>query len=555
MLRNISIGQKLVLAFGLVLTLMVIIVGVGYWQISSLSAIFLQILQVESKLDEYSASARANTLCLRRFEKDIFLNIDSQDKVAEYITKWTKQREMLAEDLKSLERLAKLKEDKDIIISMNRNLSIYETGFNKIIGQIRSGTITTPQQGNQAISEYKDEIRQLEETAKNFSDENISRMESIIPKVTDLVRGSILVMVFILIVTLLLTGSLAFIITRSISIPILEIVDVSYRFAQGNLRNDIEVISKDEVGKLQSAIKEMSSKLIQIASEIHYRIATLSSASTQIAGSSQNLSQGTSEQAAAVEETTTSLEQMSASITQNADNSRQLEQMALKSAKDAEESSRAVKETVIAMKSIANKVSIIEEIAYQTNLLALNAAIEAARAGDHGRGFAVVASEVRKLAERSQTSAKEIAGLAEDSVKTAEVSGQLLVELVPSIRKTTDLVQEVSSASREQSIGVSQIYKAMNQVDQVTQTNASSAEELSAMAEELLSQAEALQKLIAFFQIGELSQQNSIYKPTNSSPSQVLTKGQTSKPFNKSVSKNKIKPSLLAQDEQDFEPF
>src|SRR5258708_698995 len=192
---------------------------------------------------------------------------------------------------------------------------------------------------------------------------------------------------------------------------------------------------------------------------------------------------------------------MSASITQNAENSREMEQMALKGARDSEGSGAAVRETVIAMKQIAEKISIIEEIAYQTNLLALNAAIEAARAGDHGRGFAVVATEVRKLAERSQTAAREIGALALNSVGVAERSGGLLQELVPAIKKTAELVQEVAASSIEQSTGVDQINRAMTSVDTVTQRNASSAEELSSTAEELAAQSEALQQLMAFFRV------------------------------------------------------
>jgi methyl-accepting chemotaxis protein len=194
---------------------------------------------------------------------------------------------------------------------------------------------------------------------------------------------------------------------------------------------------------------------------------------------------------------------MSASISQNAENSRQTESMAKEGAKNAEESGKSVTETVEAMKAIAERISIIEEIAYQTNLLALNAAIEAARAGEHGKGFAVVATEVRKLAERAQKAAKEIGTLAGSSVKVAERSGNLIVELVPVIRKTADLVQEVAAASAEQSAGVSQVSKAMGTVDQVTQRNASAAEELSSTAEEMSSQAESLQQLMAFFAVSD----------------------------------------------------
>ena len=223
----------------------------------------------------------------------------------------------------------------------------------------------------------------------------------------------------------------------------------------------------------------------------------LFAASAQVSATAQALSQGTSEQVASVEATTVSLEQMSASITQNADNSRHVGQMVTTGARDADDSGSAVRETVDAMTSIAEKISIVEEIAYQTNLLALNAAIEAARAGEHGKGFAVVATEVRRLAERSQNAAKEISGLAASSVRVAQRSGQLLGELVPSIRKTAELVQEVAAASAEQSSGVTQIGRAMSQVDSVTQKNASAAEELASTAEEMAAQAEALHGLLA----------------------------------------------------------
>jgi methyl-accepting chemotaxis protein len=192
---------------------------------------------------------------------------------------------------------------------------------------------------------------------------------------------------------------------------------------------------------------------------------------------------------------------MSASINQNAENARQTEAMAKEGARNAEGSGASVTQTVNAMKSIAERVSIIEEIAYQTNLLALNAAIEAARAGDHGKGFAVVATEVRKLAERSQKAAKEIGELAGSSVKVAEQSGRLIMDLVPTIRKTSDLVQEVAAASSEQSAGVAQVSRAMSTVDSVTQRNASAAEELSSTAEEMATQAEALQQVMAFFMV------------------------------------------------------
>ena len=283
--------------------------------------------------------------------------------------------------------------------------------------------------------------------------------------------------------------------------PLNQTISHLNTIAQGDLTKRLEVKFHDEVGAVAASFNSFVDRLSQIIGEVLTSSTSLSRASSQVSSSAQSLSQGTSEQAASVEETSASLEEMNASITQNAENSKHMEQLALKGANDMEESGKAVAESVEAMKSIADKISIIEEIAYQTNLLALNAAIEAARAGEHGKGFAVVATEVRKLAERSQTAAQEISSLTASSVRVAERSGELLKELVPAIRKTAELVQEVSTASREQAAGVSQVNKAMTQMDQVTQRNASAAEELSATAEEMASQAESLEQLMHFFKV------------------------------------------------------
>jgi methyl-accepting chemotaxis protein len=269
--------------------------------------------------------------------------------------------------------------------------------------------------------------------------------------------------------------------------------------ARGDLRDRVTVTSNDEIGDLQRAMRAMTEKLAAVIGQVRGGADALGSAAGQVSATAQQVSQGTGEQAASVQETTSSLEQMTASIAQNAANSKQTEEMSSQGASRAEESGKAVVETVQAMRDIADRISIIEEIAYQTNLLALNAAIEAARAGDHGRGFAVVAAEVRKLAERSQHAAKEIGALAGRSVAVADRSGNLLGELVTTIRKTAELVHEVSAASQEQSTGVGQVSRAMSSVDSVTQRNATAAEQLSSTAEELSAQAVTLQQLVAFF--------------------------------------------------------
>jgi methyl-accepting chemotaxis protein len=271
--------------------------------------------------------------------------------------------------------------------------------------------------------------------------------------------------------------------------------------AAGDLREKVRVTSHDELGELQEAMGEMSERLAAVIGEVRTGAEALGAASGQVSATAQQLSAGTGEQASSVEETTASLEEMTSSIEANAASSRRTEEMAKEGARSAEDSGKAVGETVAAMRAIAERISIIEEIAYQTNLLALNAAIEAARAGDYGKGFAVVATEVRKLAERSQKAAKEIGALAAGSVAVAERSGTMLGALVTAIHQTAELVQEVAAASQEQSSGVAQVSRAMGVVDQVTQRNASAAEELSSTAEEVASQASALQQLVSFFQL------------------------------------------------------
>src|SRR5450830_684776 len=284
-----------------------------------------------------------------------------------------------------------------------------------------------------------------------------------------------------------------------------EVLRVLAAIAKGDLTQTIDRDYEGTFGALKAASNETVERLSQIVTDVINATDALSNASEQVSATSQALSQAASEQAASVEETSASIEQMAAGINQNAENAKVTDGIAGKAAKEANEGGVAVKHTVTAMKEIASRIGIIDDIAYQTNMLALNAAIEAARAGEHGKGFAVVAAEVRKLAERSQVAAKEIGDLAGGSVKTAERAGELIDEIVPGIGRTSDLVQEIAAASQEQSAGVSQINTAMNQMNQITQQNASSSEELAATSEEMTSQAEQLKDLVAFFKISQES--------------------------------------------------
>jgi len=290
-----------------------------------------------------------------------------------------------------------------------------------------------------------------------------------------------------------------FILHRSVIKPINRIKETTTEIADGNLSVELDVQQQDEIGVLARALNEMIHRLSTVIGQSKTIASNVSAGSQALSGASTNLSQGASEQAASIEEMSASLEQITASISKNSENAQQTDAIASKSAATAEEGGTAVNQTVQAMKDIAERISIVEEIARQTNLLALNAAIEAARAGEHGKGFAVVAAEVRKLAERSGLAAAEISELSAASVDVAENAGKMLTNMLPDIRQTAELVQDITTASEEQNSGAQQVNTAVQGLNSVTQQNASASEEVASTADELASQATALEQAIAFF--------------------------------------------------------
>ncbi|WP_460594921.1 methyl-accepting chemotaxis protein [Geomonas sp. Red276] len=323
--------------------------------------------------------------------------------------------------------------------------------------------------------------------------------------------------------------------------------------ASGNLL--VEIKERSEKDELMRALGAMVTQLSNVVAEVKAAADNVAAGAMEMSSGSENMSQGATEQAAAAEEASSSMEQMSSNIRQNADNALQTEKIAVKSAQDALEGGKAVAQTVTAMREIAGKINIIEEIARQTNMLALNAAIEAARAGEHGKGFAVVASEVRKLAERSQAAAGEISKLSVSSVDVAEQAGTMLTQIVPDIQKTAELVQEISAASREQDTGAGQINRAIQQLDQVIQQNAGAAEEMSSTAEELSSQAEQLQSTISFFKVRESGQAKKP-APQRKVQSKAVTRVA---PHQLTKAEEQVKGALLAMNgegmDSDFERF
>jgi len=339
-------------------------------------------------------------------------------------------------------------------------------------------------------------------------------------------RTLILILLIMAAVSFVLGVFIAYWITRSIMQQLGadpgEVRMLAEGIASGDLTLDLDNIDEKKRVGVYAAMINMQQKLTEIVQEIQGNSSQISSAASQVSDTANSLSEATSEQAASVEEVSASIEEMGASISQNSENSQVTDKIASDSASAAQEGGSAVDATVKAMAQIAEKITIIEDIAYQTNMLALNAAIEAARAGEHGKGFAVVAAEVRKLAERSQIAASEISTLTGDSVQVAEKAGTLLEKMVPDITKTAELVQEISAASEEQSSGVGQINSAMQQLDKVTQQNAAGSEELAATAEEMQAQSESLQQVVAFFRLAtDTALQNTQATPRAEPP--VLT--------------------------------
>lgn len=326
-----------------------------------------------------------------------------------------------------------------------------------------------------------------------MSDQHVSAQDVITSSFTMILGG--------LALALVLGAIISITVTRIITTPIREGVSFAEHMAQGDFTRTLDIDQRDEIGTLAAALNDMVVKLSAVVGEVGISSENVASGSEELSATAENLSQASTEQAASVEEVSASMEEMTANIRQNSENAHQTEQIALQSSQQAEQGGDAVIKAVDAMKNIAEKISIIEEIARQTNLLALNAAIEAARAGEHGKGFAVVAAEVRKLAERSGAAAGEIGELSTSTVSVAEKAGKMLNQLVPDIKKTAELVQEIAAGSSEQLSGAEQINKAVQQLDQVTQQNASASEEMASTSEELSSQAEQLQQVMSFFRV------------------------------------------------------
>ena len=497
---RLSVAQKMGLLAASALAGIVLLAGVSQYQMEQVyeAANYSTINTVPSvvTLDRL----RDSVLRLRIRVNQHVLNTDDK-KLAEIDKGIDEMRVLVDQNLKQYEAL--ISDDKDKAI-----LAKERDAWTQVQPQIAAVLVESRANHNDKarvlLEQARPAIQVLQGAIDEHFDYNVALgqqgADSAVAAKKTAVRNAIVIAVATLLVVALIAGLITRVLLRQLGGEPDYAADIVNRIASGDLTVQVR-LKPGDTSSLLAAMHTMLGNLARVVTEVNDGAEALASASEEVSATAQSLSQGASEQAAAAEESSAAIEQMSASIAQNTENAKVTDGMAGKAAQEAGEGGDAVRSTVSAMREIARKIGIIDDIAYQTNLLALNAAIEAARAGEHGKGFAVVAAEVRKLAERSQVAAQEIEQVASGSVNLAEKAGALLDTMLPNIKRTSDLVQEITAASEEQSTGASQINAAMSQLSQTTQMNASSSEQLAATAEEMSGQAEQLQSTMAFFKV------------------------------------------------------
>lgn len=509
-MKNLKIGQKLLISFAIVLILLTSVNVYSYYGIQKLK-------QIESQGVKRNQNALRSKQASYIGER-IFKIITDAEIDRDFIAlkkKWQIVKDSTEADMKYVESIVDNDKDKKYVKqareSYNDLIRIFEKEMWPLIENSEYDMATETK-----IKEYDmltDEIAMKMSAPLDSIGKSIiaisSKEELKFAKTSNQISYIALITNILVVIFALL---LVYILINLIAKPLTKGVDFAKEIASGNLNASLEIDQKDEVGILAIELKNMAVRLKEIMLNIIIGVDNILDVSQQMSKTSEQLSMGASQQASSAEEVSSSMEQMVANIEQNTENAQQTEKIVLVATKKIKEGSSSTNIAVDSMKNIADKIKIINDIAFQTNILALNAAVEAARAGEHGKGFAVVASEVRKLAERSKVAADEIDSLSKNGVQISDIAGKQLNELVPEIEKTAKLIQEITASSIEQNSGANQVNGALQNLNQITQQNASSSEEMSSTSEELANQAEHLRELISFFKIDHQQ-----YKTNNSS--------------------------------------
>jgi methyl-accepting chemotaxis protein len=481
---------------------------------------------------------------------------DKELKEAEEICKNSISHEKKEKEIKEFQDVLK------VLTKIDEEHTAFETEAEGLFESVALGNIILIAEQEQIIEkEDKDlsyEIDSLLQAIEGYTAEAAFLAESHEKEAT-------VVNIALILIAVLIGFIISYMLSSLITKPIIYTVELAKNISNGDLTQTIKIEQDDEIGQMSEALSLMVVKLKQVVTEIIKGSDNIASASHQISSSSQELSQGANEQAASVEEISSTMEQMASNIGQNTENAGQTDKIATIAQKGIQDISNQSKETIHANKLISDNINIITDIAFQTNILALNAAVEAARAGEHGKGFAVVAAEVRKLAERSKVAAGEIIGLAKNSLELSEQAGKKMEEILPEVVKTTQLVQEISSASQEQNNGATQVSGAIQQLNSVIQQYAASSEELATSSEEMNSQAEQLRDIIGFFKTGSDEKSNFKSRALKETvkhryaSSANLTKNEIKKPqttiSNSRSNSSGKKIQLLDENEPEFEQY
>lgn len=535
---RLTIKAKLIIAFAFLITLSGIIFYLGNSNANELNNWTSVIIKTYAKRISLSGKIAEDVQLITKREKELVINTDVEtlnDLVREIDTRF----ELMNTRYDELKEISDASYDESFA-DFDKKWADYLKVFSKV--KTLAVTINTDSSNGQAYLLSKTSARTAAMSAIDvmakivkMNEKDLARIDT---ETTVLYENSQQNMLILLVISIIAAISISYWIIASIIKSLTQAKNAVKSVAEGDLTISIDSSSRDEIGDLLDYMKVMVDKLREVLTFVSTASDHIATASNQMSSTSQQMSQGSQEQAASAEEISASMEEMFSNIQQNTDNAQQTEKIALKAAEDIQEGNRSVNQTVESMKKIADKISIIGEIARQTNLLALNAAVEAARAGDHGKGFAVVAAEVRKLAERSQLAAAEINELSSSSVSIADKSGKVLEGIVPNIQSTARLVQEISAASVEQNSGAEQVNNAIQQFNQVIQQNAAASEEMATGSEELSSQADHLKDAISFFIINKnnaRSNTSSVKSKTASTITSSIKKEVKSTPVKKGV--------------------